>query len=162
MPSFQLDMNIANDTTSSALISTLMAGAFIGAILSGPLADAIGRKALMAFGTTIFIFGNILQVGADNINTMYGGRGVTGVSLGIISMVVPLYQSELAPKTMRGRLISIQQFAISLGICLSYWLDYLFVNVGGSSGWRLAFGLQLIPAVMCLVGVILFIPQRYF
>lgn len=82
MPSFQNDMQIENDVTSSALISVLMAGAFLGAILSGPLADAIGRKALMALGTIIFIFGNVLQVGADELDTMYGGRGVTGVSLG--------------------------------------------------------------------------------
>lgn len=59
-----------------------MAGAFVGAIVSGPLADAIGRKALMALGTIIFIFGNVLQVGANDLNTMYGGRGVTGISLG--------------------------------------------------------------------------------
>lgn len=82
MPSFQTDMQIANEVSYSALISTLMAGAFLGAILSGPLADAIGRKALMALGTVIFIFGNVLQVGADDIKTMYGGRSVTGVSLG--------------------------------------------------------------------------------
>lgn len=81
MPSFQTDMQI-NEVSYSALISTLMAGAFLGAILSGPLADAIGRKALMALGTVIFIFGNVLQVGADDIKTMYGGRSVTGVSLG--------------------------------------------------------------------------------
>ncbi|CAO3606715.1 unnamed protein product [Mucor hiemalis] len=159
MPSFQSDMRIINDTTSSALISTLMAGAFVGAIVSGPLADAIGRKALMALGTIIFIFGNVLQVGADDIKTMYGGRGVTGVSLGILSMVVPLYQSEIAPKNMRGRLMSIQQFAITLGTCISYWLDYAFVNVPGSTGWRLALGLQLVPAILCLIGLLVFIPQ---
>lgn len=87
LPSFQTDMHIVTDATSSALISTLMAGAFLGAIVSGPLADAIGRKALMALGTIIFIFGNILQVGADDINTMYGGRSVTGVSLGYVVFV---------------------------------------------------------------------------
>ncbi|KAI8091633.1 general substrate transporter [Thamnidium elegans] len=159
MPSFQTDMNIVDDVTNSALISALMAGAIFGAIVSGPLADSIGRKALMALGTIIFIFGNILQVGAENINTMYGGRGVTGVSLGILSMVVPLYQSEIAPKKIRGRLMSIQQFAIALGTCISYWVDYAFVNVPGSTGWRLALGLQLIPALFCLVGLLLFIPQ---
>ncbi|KAI8989445.1 hypothetical protein BDB01DRAFT_848617 [Pilobolus umbonatus] len=152
MPSFQSDMSTDNDSTSSALISALMAGAVIGAIFSGPLADTIGRKALMALGITIFIFGNVLQVGADDIDMMYGGRGVTGHN-------IHGDQSELAPKHMRGRLISIQQFAIALGICLSYWLDYLFVNVNGSTGWRLALGLQLIPAVICLMGLILFIPQ---
>jgi MFS family permease len=82
MPPFLSDMNITTESIRSALISTLMAGAVIGAILSGPLADAIGRKALMALGTIIFIFGNVLQVGADDIKTMYGGRAVTGISLG--------------------------------------------------------------------------------
>jgi MFS family permease len=82
MRSFQDDMKINTETISSALISTLMAGSFVGAIFSGPLADAIGRKALMALGTIIFIFGNVLQVGANDINIMYGGRSVTGVSLG--------------------------------------------------------------------------------
>lgn len=82
MPSFQQDMRITTESINSALISTLMAGAFVGAIVSGPLADAIGRKALMALGTIIFIFGNVLQVGSNDLNTMYGGRGVTGISLG--------------------------------------------------------------------------------
>lgn len=45
-------------------------------------------------------------------------------------------QSELAPKNIRGRLMSIQQFAITLGTCISYWVDYAFVNVPGSTGWR--------------------------
>lgn len=68
-------------------------------------------------------------------------------------------QSEIAPKDMRGRLMSIQQFAITLGTAISYWIDYAFVNVPGSVGWRLALGLQLIPALICLIGLLLFIPQ---
>ncbi|KAL7318466.1 hypothetical protein PS15m_001707 [Mucor circinelloides] len=60
---------------------------------------------------------------------------------------------------MRGRLMSIQQFAITLGTAISYWIDYAFVNVPGSVGWRLALGLQLIPALICLIGLLLFIPQ---
>jgi MFS family permease len=82
MPPFLSDMDITTESIRSALISTLMSGAVIGAILSGPLADAIGRKALMALGTIILIFGNVLQVGADDIKTMYGGRAVTGISVG--------------------------------------------------------------------------------
>ncbi|OBZ91196.1 High-affinity glucose transporter [Choanephora cucurbitarum] len=159
VPSFVSDLDISTEAVGNALISTLMAGAFVGAIVSGPLADAIGRKALMAVGIIIFIFGNVLQVGAMNIKTMYGGRSVTGVSLGILSMVVPLYQSEIAPKNMRGRLMSIQQFAITLGTAFSYWMAYAFVDVPGSTGWRLTLGLQLIPAVICLLGLLIFIPQ---
>lgn len=82
MPSFQRDMDLNTDITNSSLISTLVAGAFVGAIISGPLADKIGRKALMVLGLVVFIFGNALQVGASGIKIFYGGRGVSGLSLG--------------------------------------------------------------------------------
>ncbi|KAG1504870.1 hypothetical protein G6F46_000686 [Rhizopus delemar] len=159
MPSFQQDMLDVGEGTNSIMISSLLIGAIVGAIFSGPLADALGRKALMALGTIIFIFGNVLQVGADDLKTMYGGRSITGVSMGMLSMVVPLYQSEIVPKNMRGRLMSIQQFTTTLGIAASYWVDYAFANVDGSMGWRLAIGFQLIPALVCLIGLILFIPE---
>ncbi|ORE09191.1 general substrate transporter [Rhizopus microsporus var. microsporus] len=180
MPSFQQDMVNVDDGTSSVMISALMAGTVIGAIFSGPLADAIGRKALMALGIIAFIFGNVLQVGADNLSTMYGGRSVTGVSIGMLSMAVPLCksfvllawfltlcayfiifldQSEIAPKNMRGRLMSIQQFTMTLGIAVAYWIDYAFMDVDGSTGWRLAIGIQLIPALFGLIGLLLLIPE---
>lgn len=82
MPSFQQDMLDVGEGTNSIMISSLLIGAIVGAIFSGPLADALGRKALMALGTIIFIFGNVLQVGADDLKTMYGGRSITGVSMG--------------------------------------------------------------------------------
>ena len=95
VPSFVSDLDISTEAVGNALISTLMAGAFVGAIVSGPLADAIGRKALMAVGIIIFIFGNVLQVGAMNIKTMYGGRSVTGVSLGYILVFICLYRMKI-------------------------------------------------------------------
>ncbi|KAG1462271.1 hypothetical protein G6F56_005553 [Rhizopus delemar] len=163
MPSFQADMMGVDSSTNSLMITSLLAGAFVGAISSGPLADMIGRKALMALGTVIFIFGNVLQVGADDLKTMYGGRAITGVSMGMISMVFTNIktpdQSEIAPKIMRGRLMSLQQFAMTCGMALSYWIDYKFVDIIDTSGWRLAIGLQLIPALFCLVGLLLFIPE---
>ncbi|KAI9277598.1 general substrate transporter [Sporodiniella umbellata] len=171
MPSFKRDMAFVDDNTNGLLISALLAGAVVGAIISGPLADTVGRKALMSLGTITFIFGNVLQVGAGNLNTLYGGRGITGISMGMLSMAVPLFQSEMAPKNVRGRLMSLQQFTTTLGIATSYWMDYVFVNMdksseddqsidtAGSTGWRLAIGLQLIPALFLLIGLILIIPE---
>jgi MFS family permease len=88
MPSFQLDMTGIDENTNGIMISSLLAGAIAGAIFSGPLADALGRKALMALGTVIFIFGNILQVGAEDLKRMYGGRAITGVSIGYTMMLL--------------------------------------------------------------------------
>lgn len=55
--------------------------------------------------------------------------------------------------------MSTQQFTITLGTAMSYWFDYAFVNLSGSISWRLALGLPLIPAVICLIGLLLFIPE---
>ncbi|OAD71193.1 hypothetical protein PHYBLDRAFT_114627 [Phycomyces blakesleeanus NRRL 1555(-)] len=133
----------------SLLISTMMAAAFVGSLAAGPLADIIGRKGLTLLGTTIFVFGDVLQVGADSIAMVYGGRVMTGTSDDICS-----YQSEIAPKEMRGRLVSTIQLSIGLGMGLAYWIDYAGLKVQGSMSWRLPFGLQLIPAIIFFVGML--------
>ncbi|KAI9319200.1 general substrate transporter, partial [Dichotomocladium elegans] len=68
----------------------------------------------------------------------------------ILLIRMTLDQSEIAPKEMRGRIVSIQQFAITLGICAAYWVDYGVLDLKGSSSWRLALGLPLIPAFIYL------------
>ncbi|KAL0087054.1 general substrate transporter [Phycomyces blakesleeanus] len=160
MPQFLEDMefNLMSQADQqrqgSLLISTMMAAAFVGSLAAGPLADIIGRKGLTLLGTTIFVFGDVLQVGADSIAMVYGGRVMTGTSVGMISVVVPLYQSEIAPKEMRGRLVSTIQLSIGLGMGLAYWIDYAGLKVQGSMSWRLPFGLQLIPAIIFFVGML--------
>ncbi|KAI7871874.1 general substrate transporter [Spinellus fusiger] len=156
MPQFLLDMQISQNSQQhgSYLISTMTAAAFIGSLVSGPFADIIGRKGLTLLATTIFVFGDVLQVGADSIAMLYGGRVMTGISLGILSMVVPLYQSEISPKEMRGRLVSTVQLGIVSGIAVAYWVDYAALSLTGSMAWRLPFGLQLIPAILFFVGLL--------
>lgn len=92
--------------------------------------------------------------------------------------IIFLDQSEIAPKNMRGRLMSIQQFTMTLGIAVAYWIDYAFMDVNESTGWRyhlfflvhnsislnirhhrLAIGIQLIPALFGLIGLLLLIPE---
>ncbi|CAO3631168.1 unnamed protein product [Cunninghamella echinulata] len=156
MPVFTgIDFSL-NDIGS--LSGSMMLGAFFGSLFGGLIADIIGRKQLMLLSTGIFIFGNIMQVGADTFSTLIGGRIVTGFSVGILSMVVPLYQGELAPKNKRGQLITIYQFAITLGIGLSYWINFGTVRIPSNTSWRLPFGLQLIPCLIFSL-CIPFIPE---
>ncbi|CDS09029.1 hypothetical protein LRAMOSA10389 [Lichtheimia ramosa] len=152
MYSFHQDTNIQDNSTS--LTSTLMAGAVAGALAAGVLADLIGRRGVIAVSAALFMGADVLQVGADDIIKLYVGRAITGISIGALSMVVPLYQSEISPKEMRGRLVSIQQFAIACGICVSYWVDYAVLDATTVSNWRLAFGLPLIPALIYLAGAL--------
>ncbi|KAI9259690.1 hypothetical protein BDA99DRAFT_99227 [Phascolomyces articulosus] len=70
-------------------------------------------------------------------------------------MVIPLYQSEIAPKDMRGRLVSVQQLAIAFGICTSYWVGYGFIDIDSSLSWRLPLGIPLIVALIYAIGILM-------
>ncbi|KAH8557045.1 sugar transporter [Umbelopsis sp. PMI_123] len=144
-----------NDNISKTLLtSVLMAGAFVGALYSGPLADYLGRKRSIIFGTAVNILGSVIQTAASDTGMMIVGRVIGGLSIGQLSMLVPLYQSEIAPKELRGRLITMQQFAITVGIAVSFWIDFGTLNWEGSSSWRFPMGIRLIPAFILLFGMI--------
>ncbi|CAM0134845.1 unnamed protein product, partial [Umbelopsis sp. WA50703] len=145
---------IVGSITETLLVSVLMAGAFFGALISGPLADFIGRKRSIVLGTAVYIFGSIIQTAADGTGLMIAGRVISGVSIGQLSMLVPLYQSEIAPKELRGRLITMQQFAITIGIAVAFWIDFGTINWEGSRSWRFPMGIRLIPAFFLLFGMI--------
>ncbi|KAJ9067830.1 hypothetical protein DSO57_1035152 [Entomophthora muscae] len=137
----------------SMVVSTLVAGCFIGALFAGWLADKIGRKMSIMISSAVFTIGATIQTFSYNITFMYIGCFVAGLSIGLLSMAVPLYQSELADPAIRGRLVSLQQWAITIGIALSFWTNYLCNKfMSGENTWRLPLGLQTVPAIILFVG----------
>lgn len=92
------------------------------------------------------------------------GRSVSGIAIGIASSVVPIYQSEIAPKEIRGRMISLQQWAVTWGILIQYFIQYGASFVGGGpknvdqseAAFRIPWGLQVIPAVILVIGLFFF------
>ncbi|ORZ25174.1 general substrate transporter [Absidia repens] len=156
MPYFRSEIGVSS--RFRAFSGTMALGAFVGAVSGGVLADHMGRKGVMTFSSVIFLFGSFFQIGGDNMALILCGRAITGYSVGIYSMLVPLYQSELAPKHLRGRLITIHQFAITVGIFTSSWISYGTTVIPNGSSWRLAIGLQVIPCLVLLF-LIYFIPE---
>jgi sugar porter (SP) family MFS transporter len=88
---------------------------------------------------------------------MIGGRFVAGLGVGSLSMAVPLYLSELAPKEIRGRLISLQQLMITIGIMVAFWVGAGTQYLTGDSAWRIPLAIQIAPAAVLMFGTI-FLP----
>lgn len=141
------------------LTSILELGAFVGAIMAGPISDAISRKRSISIWCVVFMVGTALQVGATrNVDFIWAGRWIGGMAVGALSMLVPMYNGELAPPGIRGSLVALQQLAITFGILISYWISYGTNYIGGTRetqsdvAWRLPLALQLVPAVILCIG----------
>ncbi|KAI0041709.1 general substrate transporter [Auriscalpium vulgare] len=145
------------------LVSILELGAWFGVLVTGYLADKLSRKYTIFLAVIIFCIGVIVQSAAFHPSSIYGGRFVTGLGVGSLSMAVPLYNAELAPPEVRGSLVALQQLAITFGIMVSFWIDYGTNYIGGTgatqseAAWRIPIALQLAPAIILGAGI-LFMP----
>ena len=79
---------------------------------------------LAILAVVVFCVGVIVQSTAFGPSSIYGGRFVTGLGVGSLSMAVPLYNAEIAPPEVRGSLVALQQLAITFGIMVSFWIDF--------------------------------------
>jgi SP family galactose:H+ symporter-like MFS transporter len=133
------------------VVSAVLIGAVIGAALGGDLADHVGRRKMILVAALIFAIGAIGTAGAPNVFLLILGRIVVGIAIGIASEVAPLYISEVAPAKVRGSLVSLNQLAITIGIVVSYLIDYALAPI---SGWRYMLLLAVIPAAILGIGMI--------
>jgi len=165
MPSFgaQTDGYIDNPTQKGWLTSILELGAWVGALFAGFLAEAASRKYGILVATAVFLLGVIVQTTAirGGHNEILAGRFITGIGVGSLSVIVPMYNSECAPPEVRGALVALQQLAITFGIMISFWINYGTNYIGGTTletqsnaAWMIPICLQLFPGLILLVGMI--------
>ncbi|KAF7195084.1 MFS glucose transporter mfs1 [Pseudocercospora fuligena] len=155
---------LADDATLQGwMVSVLTLGAMFGAFVNGPVCDRFSRKWSLLYANIVFLIGSILQCAAQNIPMIFFGRFFCGLAIGMLSMAVPLYLSELAPPNIRGSLVALQQLGITIGILIAFWLEYGTQSIGGNGdsqkavAWRLPLGLQMLPSVI-LAGGTFFLP----
>lgn len=86
------------------VVSFFTGGAFCGAGLAGPAGDRLGRRWTIFIGSIIFLLGGALQTGAMNLHYMWAGRWLSGLGVGFLVMIIPIYQSEIAHPSIRGRI----------------------------------------------------------
>ncbi|KAK4133751.1 general substrate transporter [Trichocladium antarcticum] len=147
------------------ITASMPAGSLVGSLLSSFVADKYSRKVALQISCVQWIVGSILMAAAQNIPMLCAGRVVCGLCIGIASAVVPVYQSEIAPKEIRGRVVSLQQWAITWGILIQYFIQFgAAEGIGGgpkdpdqsTAAFRIPWGIQMVPAFVLLIGLFFF------
>lgn len=152
---FLKDQLALNAFQEGAVISALLLGAAVGALAGARPADRYGRrKALIGIAAT-FTVGLLLASVAPDFPTLLAARAVLGLAVGSASTIVPLYLAEIAPPGLRGRMITVNQILLTVGILVSYLVNLAFADGGN---WRAMFAVGLVPSVAMLIGT-LFIPE---
>nr|CAD1814641.1 monosaccharide transporters [uncultured fungus] len=147
----------------SLIVSILSAGTFFGAILAGDLADWFGRRTTVILGCVVYGIGCILQTASSGLGLLVAGRLIAGFGVGFVSAIIILYMSEIAPKAVRGAIVSGYQFAITIGLLLASCVDYGTQNRTDSGSYRIPMAIQLLWALILAAGL-LWLPEspRYF
>lgn len=134
-------------------MSVALLGALVGSLLAGSLSDWIGRKPVIIISDFVFILGSLQMALADSIAVLMVGRIIIGLAVGVASMVVPVYLSEISPIKVRGKIVSTFNVAVTMGQLMSS-----FVALGCGRSWRLMLGLGAVPAFIQLV-LMFFMPE---
>ena len=147
----------------SLITSILSAGTFFGALIAGDLADWLGRRITVILGCAVFIVGVVLQTASAGLGLIVAGRLVAGFGVGFVSAVIILYMSEIAPRKVRGAIVSGYQFCICVGLLLSSSVDYATQDRNDSGSYRIPIALQMAWALI-LGGGLFFLPEspRFF
>lgn len=152
-------------TASKSLFTSILSlGTFTGSLVGAPVADGpLGRKRGLQFGCIIFSVGVACQTAATSDALFVVGRVLAGHGVGIISCIVPLYQSECAPKNIRGTVVACYQWAITIGLLVAALVDNGFKDRPNFSSFRWPIALQFFW-VLVLAGGTLLLPEspRWF
>jgi MFS family permease len=153
-------------------MSCALIGCLIGSLGSGAASDRLGRKKLLLFSALLFAASSIGTALAGNFDVFVAWRILGGAAIGIASNLSPMYIAEVAPAAMRGRLVSLNQLTIVIGILLAQVINWLIARPvpagataqeilqswNGQVGWRWMFGVTAVPSFLFLFGM-LFAPE---
>ncbi|MEA3472540.1 MAG: sugar porter family MFS transporter [Pseudomonadota bacterium] len=148
-------------------VGAILLGCAVGAFIAGRLADAIGRRTVMQIAAGLFIVSAFWAGAADSSAHFILARFIGGLGVGAASVLSPAYISEVTPASIRGRLSSVQQIMIITGLTGAFVANYVLAATAGGStaefwlgfpAWRWMFWLQVIPAAIYLLALLV-IPE---
>ena len=134
------------------MVAILEIGAFISSLMVGRIGDIIGRRKTIFYGSCIFLVGGAMQTFAQNMAMMMGGRFLAGLGVGMLSTIVPVYQSEISPPHNRGKLACIEFSGNIIGYTTSVWVDYFCGFIESNLSWRLPLLMQCVMGALLALG----------
>ncbi|EDK42773.1 hexose transporter 2 [Lodderomyces elongisporus NRRL YB-4239] len=141
------------------IISIFNVGCCIGGLIFSKVGDLYGRRIGLMFSMAIYVVGIIVQITAQHQwYQICIGRAITGLAVGTVSVISPMFISESAPKKLRGTLVCCFQLCITLGIFIGYCCTYGTKQLNNSAQWRIPLGLCFLWAIFLIVGM-LFMPE---
>lgn len=150
------------DGTGFAVGSALL-GCAVGAFMAGGIAERVGRRPAMMLTGVVFLVSAVATGAATNVYLFVAARVLGGLAIGAASILAPMYISEVAPANLRGRLSSLQQLAIVLGLFCAFLSNYLIAAAAdgaskpfwfGAPAWRWMFWMEAFPSAAFLLGVL--------
>ncbi|MFC7921119.1 sugar porter family MFS transporter [Streptomyces cinereoruber] len=145
-----------NSFEQGSVVSVLLIGAVVGATSAGRLADRLGRRKALRLIGVVFVVGTAIAALANGYLTLMAGRIVLGLSVGAASATVPVYLSEISPTKIRGRLLTMNQLMITIGILVAYLVNLAFAS---SEAWRAMFAVGAIPALLMIAATLWLLPE---
>ncbi|KAK9371406.1 general substrate transporter [Lipomyces kononenkoae] len=148
---------------TSMIVSLLSAGTFVGALAISIIGDMVGRRYSLIASCGVFTIGVLLQCVATAIPLFVVGRVIAGLGVGLISAIVPLYQSEASPKWIRGAIVSAYQFAITIGLLIASIVNQASKGRTDTGAYRIPIAVQFAWALILATGMV-FLPEspRYY
>jgi MFS family permease len=141
-------------------VGSIILGAIMGNIIAGPLADKFGRNKMLILTAVLFTCSALWSALTHNISFFIPARIMGGVGVGIAILVAPMYIAEIAPKKMRGTLVTFNQLNIVIGISIAYFSNYLIQQqiTDPDLNWRWMLGVGVVPSSLYFF-LLFFVPR---
>lgn len=146
------------DSGLGTVAALLTIGCLVGALFTGNFTEKFGRKKVMIFTSVLYIVSALGCALAESSTVLIVFRVLSGLAVGATSVVGPMYISEISPAKNRGKLVSFNQFAITIGIVLAYVFDYLLIGLGEQS-WRYMLAVPAVFGAVYFLFLILKFPE---
>jgi sugar porter (SP) family MFS transporter len=152
------------------VVACLTLTATIGMLIAGPLSDRFGRRTMLTVAALVFLISAVASAFAGDYHQLVAARMIGGFGVGIALLIAPMYIGEISPPQYRGRMVSLNQFNIVLGISVAFFTNYLILAFSESDAswvtslglaenqWRWMLGLEALPAVLYLL-LLRFVPE---